>query len=142
MVVKTDGREKLPELFASPLATSPDAQELVRQILRLTSEPQGSRVAPRPTAVVLDLEVDGARYMLVRRYATTASPPPGLSPREQEIVRLIARGLPNKAIAAVLDVSLWTVATHLRRVFGKMGVNSRAELIARVMQEGLLATGE
>ena len=53
-----------------------------------------------------------------------------LSPREQEIVRLVAKGLPNKTIAAILDISPWTVATHLRRVFGKLGVRSRAAMIA------------
>ncbi|HZA34714.1 MAG TPA: helix-turn-helix transcriptional regulator, partial [Vicinamibacterales bacterium] len=61
-----------------------------------------------------------------------------LSPREREIVRLVAKGLPNKAIADVLDISLWTVATHLRRIFAKLGVGTRAEMIARVIGDGLL----
>jgi len=56
-----------------------------------------------------------------------------LSPREQEIVRLVAKGLPNKTIAAILDISPWTVATHLRRVFGKLGVRSRAAMIASLI---------
>lgn len=55
-----------------------------------------------------------------------------LSPREKEIVRLVAKGLPNKTIAAILDISPWTVATHIRRVFGKLGVRSRAAMIAAV----------
>ena len=54
-------------------------------------------------------------------------------------MRLVANGLPNKAIADVLDVSLWTVGTHLRRIFAKLGVNSRAaEMVAHVLGGGLL----
>ncbi len=54
-----------------------------------------------------------------------------LSPREAEIIHLVATGLPNKCIGAVLEISTWTVATHLRRIFAKLGVNSRAAMIAR-----------
>ena len=61
-----------------------------------------------------------------------------VSPREREIVRLVANGLPNKAIADVLDVSLWTVGTHLRRIITKLGVNARAEMVAHVLGGGLL----
>jgi DNA-binding NarL/FixJ family response regulator len=86
--------------------------------------------------------LDGMRYTLTR-----SRPPPdqaqvNLSPRETEIVRLVAKGLPNKAIAAVLEISSWTVATHLRRVFAKLAVGSRAEMVARVLQEGLLESNE
>ena len=63
-----------------------------------------------------------------------------LSPREKEIVRLVAKGLPNKAIAAVLDISYWTIGTHIRRIFAKLGVSSRAEMVAHAMREGLLQT--
>jgi DNA-binding CsgD family transcriptional regulator len=54
-----------------------------------------------------------------------------LSPREQEIVRMVAKGHPNKVIADVLNISPWTVCTHLRRIFAKMGVASRAAMVAR-----------
>ena len=63
------------------------------------------------------------------RNSTTLSQ---LSPREQEIVQLVAQGHPNKVIADALKVSEWTVSTHLRRIFAKLGVSSRAGLIARV----------
>jgi hypothetical protein len=48
----------------------------------------------------------------------------------------VAKGLPNKCISAVLEISTWTVATHLRRVFAKLGVSSRAAMIARVLEVG------
>jgi DNA-binding NarL/FixJ family response regulator len=59
--------------------------------------------------------------------------------RECEIVRLVAKGHCNKTIALVLDISAWTVATHLRRIFAKLEVSSRAEMVARALQDGLLA---
>lgn len=56
----------------------------------------------------------------------------GLSAREQEVVALVAAGLSNPAIAAELFLSVKTVETHLRNVFGKLGVASRAEVAAAV----------
>jgi DNA-binding CsgD family transcriptional regulator len=61
-----------------------------------------------------------------------------LSPRECEIARLVARDLSNKEIAAVLEISGWTVATHLRRVFAKLGVHSKAAMVGSIV-ERLLA---
>ena len=51
-----------------------------------------------------------------------------LSPREQEIARMVAQGFANKTIASVLDISTWTVASHLRRIYVKLQFSSRAAL--------------
>lgn len=59
-----------------------------------------------------------------------------LSPREQEIARLVAIGYPNKTIAGILDISPWTVATHVRRIFNKLGVHGRAAMIAQLARAG------
>ncbi|TVS00594.1 MAG: LuxR family transcriptional regulator [Rhodospirillales bacterium] len=56
-----------------------------------------------------------------------------LSPREIEIARLVSRGLPNKAIARVLDLSPWTISAHLKRIFAKVGISSRTELAVIVV---------
>ena len=53
-----------------------------------------------------------------------------LTPTEQRVVDLVAAGLPNAAIAKKLFVSLATVKTHLVHVYAKLGLESRAELIA------------
>lgn len=82
--------------------------------------------------------LDGQHYALIRTKALGERGGVTLSPRETEIVRLVSRGLPTKAIAEVLDVSLWTVSTHLRRVFAKLQVSSRAEMVARALQDGLI----
>ncbi|MFI6888192.1 helix-turn-helix transcriptional regulator [Streptosporangium canum] len=54
----------------------------------------------------------------------------GLTPQERQIVRLAARGLSNKDIAAQLFLSPPTVGYHLYKAYPKLGVASRAELVA------------
>ncbi|MCB1911202.1 MAG: DNA-binding response regulator, partial [Rhodocyclaceae bacterium] len=58
----------------------------------------------------------------------------GLSPREREVARLLARGLPNKLVARELDISEKTVHVHRQHVMDKAGIRSAAEL-ARLMLE-------
>lgn len=102
---------------------------------RVPMEPSGNPVEE----VLVDTEVDGARYLLLRMRR------PGLnriqlSPREQEIVRMVAKGHPNKVIADVLNISSWTVCTHLRRIFAKLGVGSRAAMVAQLLELGILGS--
>lgn len=127
-----------PARGADGVARGSELDALLLEALR-RPEPAAADGASGESGVkLLDVEVDGVRYILFRQEARGEGRV-SLSPREREIVRLIARGLPNKAIADLLDVSLWTVATHLRRVFGKLGVSSRAEMVARALSAGLLA---
>jgi predicted ATPase/DNA-binding CsgD family transcriptional regulator len=60
-----------------------------------------------------------------------------LTPTEREVVALAARGLSNAAIGAQLLITAGTVRTHLRSVFGKLGIASRAELAAQAARRGL-----
>jgi DNA-binding CsgD family transcriptional regulator len=78
--------------------------------------------------VILDFVYGNVRCVLFRAQPISGQ---NLSPREREIVRLVAAGHPNKVIAAVLEISYWTVGTHLRRIFAKLGVTSRAAMVAR-----------
>lgn len=52
-----------------------------------------------------------------------------LSSREWEIVTRVAEGYANKQIADLLHISEWTVSTHMRRIFAKLGVDSRAAMV-------------
>jgi len=61
-----------------------------------------------------------------------------LSPRERAIAQLVAQGLPNKCIAKNLNISHWTVATYVRRIFIKLSVCSRTAMIALLIKENLL----
>jgi DNA-binding NarL/FixJ family response regulator len=62
----------------------------------------------------------------------------GLSPRELEVVRLVAAGRSNQAIAAELVLSEKTVARHLSNIFGKLGVSSRTAAAAYAYEHGLV----
>jgi two-component system nitrate/nitrite response regulator NarL len=48
---------------------------------------------------------------------------------------MVAEGHPNKTIAAVLEISSWTVGTYLRRIFAKLNVTSRAAMVAKLMEQ-------
>jgi DNA-binding NarL/FixJ family response regulator len=56
--------------------------------------------------------------------------PGGLSPREVQVLRLVAAGKSNREIAAELVISEHTVARHLQNMFAKMGVSSRSAATA------------
>jgi DNA-binding NarL/FixJ family response regulator len=67
---------------------------------------------------------------------------PRLSQREQEVLQLLARGLPNKVIARDLGISERTVENHLRHIFGKLGVSSRTEAVVHALSHRLLPGGD
>ncbi len=63
---------------------------------------------------------------------------PALTPRELEVLTLLAAGRVNKEIAAALGISEHTVKTHLGSIYAKLGVSSRAEAVARGVRAGVL----
>jgi LuxR family maltose regulon positive regulatory protein len=67
--------------------------------------------------------------------------PESLTPRELEVLALMAAGATNAEIAARLVVTVGTVKAHSRSLFGKLGVANRTEAAARAHQLGLLAPG-
>ncbi|MFJ9077433.1 response regulator [Streptomyces sp. NPDC102278] len=69
---------------------------------------------------------------------TTAALPDGLTPRELEIWRLLARGLDNAGIARDLDISVSTVKNHITGIFGKLGVRDRAQAVIAAYERGLV----
>jgi len=66
------------------------------------------------------------------------SPAEPLSPRELDVLRLVAQGLSNQEIGARLFLALDTVKGHNRRIFEKLGVRRRTEAVARARELGLL----
>jgi HD-GYP domain-containing protein (c-di-GMP phosphodiesterase class II) len=68
--------------------------------------------------------------------------PAGLTPREVEVLRLLARGLANKEIAERLVISPKTVANHVEHIYAKIGASTRARASLFAMQQGLLPEEE
>jgi DNA-binding CsgD family transcriptional regulator len=69
-----------------------------------------------------------------------AARPNGLTDRELEVLRLVARGLTNKEIASSLDISTKTAGHHVQHVLSKLGVRTRAGATMIAMQRGLVVT--
>jgi DNA-binding NarL/FixJ family response regulator len=63
--------------------------------------------------------------------------PGGLSPREIEVLRLLAGGKSNREIAAALVISLNTVARHVSNIFDKVGAANRTEAAAYAHRHGI-----
>lgn len=65
------------------------------------------------------------------------SPDAGLSPRERQLVNLVAQGLRNREIAAELGITEGTVKVYLHAIFVKLGVANRTELARRASEDGI-----
>jgi DNA-binding NarL/FixJ family response regulator len=62
-----------------------------------------------------------------------------LTPRETQVLSLVADGLSNKAIAARLGVSDETVKFHLTSIFGKLGASNRTDAVRQALRRGLIS---
>ena len=113
-------------------------------------EPRPHRPArePEEAAVELRAEVVGGRLDAAavdavlaaagHRVGRRAEGPAGLTARELDVLRLLARGLANKAIAAELGITPKTANTHIEHIYAKLGVSSRAAASLFASQSGLL----
>lgn len=86
-------------------------------------------------AVVDPLELEEWLSLAPRPHAATVQP---LTPRELEVLRMMADGAANKTIAWKLDISEHTVKFHVASILGKLNSNSRTEAVTRGIREGLI----
>lgn len=110
-----------------------DADELVRAVKAVAGG--GKVLAPEVAAKVVAQMTSG-------KPAAAAEQVEPLSERELEVLRLAARGLTNKAIAAQLKVSDRTVQGHLASIYGKLAVASRTEAVTKALKVGWLVLGD
>ena len=98
----------------------------------------GARVPVEISAVpLMNGETGGRRLRAARgrRERGRPAPPPHLTPRQVEVLRLLEQGCSTKQIAAELHLSTETVRNHIRRLFRALGVNSRLEAVAAARDE-------
>lgn len=110
-------------------------QNIVRALLDLHRG--GSPISPVIARKVLARMREGTRLPAV------ASVPPGqvivpLTKREAAILELIARGDSYAEVAQILSVSVGTVQTHVKNIYGKLSVHSRGEAVYEAQRRGLL----
>lgn len=86
----------------------------------------------------------GRRYLVpeLSRRLNALRLGPAITPREREILALIANGRANKEIAAVLDVSEDTVKRHVSHILEKLNVNDRAQATAEAIRRGIVKMAE
>ena len=77
---------------------------------------------------------------LLDRFSRTPVEPPEelLTKRELTVLRLLARGAPNKEISTALHISESTVKTHIARIFHKLGVDDRTEAVTAALARGII----
>ena len=109
-----------------------DAEE--REILAaIEAVRAGLAVVPAPVAGALATSRSRSSPRLTNAVASTP-----LSPREREILALLAEGMGNKIVAARLRISEHTVKTHVASIFQKLGADTRAEAVAIGARSGLI----
>ena len=128
-VVAPEDSRRARELFAQKVLGTAPATDATAVLVST----DGTRVAVEISAVPL---MNGERVVgvfgLIEEHPdhTPAAPPPHLTPRQVEVLRLLEQGRSTKQIAAELHLSTETVRNHIRRLFRALGVNSRLEAVA------------
>ena len=125
------------------VADEVDAREALAAGARgvLSRNADGDRLAAALRAVSLGLVVlDDTFAAAVLRSAPTVAQelPESLTPRELEVLQLLAQGLPNKLIAQRLGISDHTAKFHVNAILGKLEVQSRSEAIVQAVRLGLV----
>jgi DNA-binding NarL/FixJ family response regulator len=107
-----------------------------RATLRARVNGSATVVGEFPTlaeARAADLDADAALVRLEQE-----APIEQLTAREIQVLELLAEGLPNKAIAARLEISDQTVKFHVSSIAGKLGAANRTDTVRRAVRRGLI----
>lgn len=129
----------LPPVVALGDGTAEWAAEAVRAGVRgalpRDASEQEILAAIEAAAAGLVVVLPAAVELIVRPVPAASQP---LTPREIEVLRMIAEGLPNKTIAWQLKISEHTVKFHIASIFSKLGASSRTEAVTTGLRQGLI----
>ena len=134
-------RERSPEVRVIALTASTDEARMVGVLragaagyVRKDAEPEMLLAAVRAVA--------RGRIFIDPSVARLAPPSEELTPRETEVLRLVAAGRSNKEIATALDIGEETAKTHVSRVLAKLEADNRAQAVAHALKRGLVSLEE
>jgi DNA-binding NarL/FixJ family response regulator len=147
----TDRGERAPKVL---VLTTFDLDQYVYEAIRagasgflLKDAPEEQLVSGiRIVAGGASLFAPAVTERLIRRFAgeSPREPPPALgelTPRELEVLRLVARGLSNAEVAAELVVSEHTAKTHVAHILGKLDLRDRVQAVVLAYESGLVSPG-
>ena len=119
------------------LVGTPDERERFRAEMDHTSFTIAGEFATLADARASGVEADAMILATARQIDDDFEEP--LTPREIEVVELLAEGLSNKAIAARLGISDQTVKFHVASICGKLGAANRTDAVRRAVRRGLVS---
>lgn len=142
-------KDKYPQIKVI-LLTNYDDQEYVLEALKIGVDSYVLKDVKRGDLVrIIHMVSQGQAYIdpavaskVIDQFREPSSRKPkarkNLSPRELQILEFVVAGKSNLEIANQVNLSLDTVKTHLKNIYGKLGVNSRSQAINRALQDGLV----
>lgn len=141
-------RDEFPRI-AVVILSMHDRPDVVRRAIALGAEGYLLKSASREEVVrALEVVAGGGSYVqpeliapLVAELEKDSDPGPdaGLTDRELQVLEMIALGYDTKAMATDMGLTEGTVRTHVKKLFSRLGVHSRAEAVAVGLREGLIS---
>ena len=139
------------QALAAIRAEFPEAQVIMLTTYDGDSDIRGAFAAGASGYLLKDVEGDelvlairavhaGRRYLPVEVAQRLAerSATPELTPRELEVLGLLAKGQSNKQIADILDFTEFTAKSHMRKILEKLGVENRTAAVTEAIQRGIV----
>lgn len=126
------------------ILSSYEFEEEIYQAVKAGARGYLSKNAPREKIVAaIETVVAGGTYLPERmvQWIEERESRTGLSVREIEILEMVARGLTNKEIARVLQISHYTVRNHVNHISAKLQVADRTEAATVALRQGIIGAG-
>ncbi len=148
-------KEKAPKVNVLALTVHEEEAYFFEMLSAGASGYVPKRASPQVLLTAISIVAQGDVFLhpvvagtLVREYLQNGQPAAsqrvynGLTPRQREVLTLIAEGLSNQDIADRLDISIRTVERHRENIMRRLNLHSRVELVKYALRKGLIALDE